>query len=150
MNIHLREALPTDADFVFDTLREAIGPYMELWVGWDEAGERARQAERWGRQRFRVIVADGVDAGYVSTAIYQDETSGFPAGLYLHQLMIRTVYQSKGIGSICLRQIQSEARDLGLPLNFRVLRVNPRALKFYLAAACELVGESETHFALRG
>ena len=148
-DVRLRDALPTDADFVFDTLREAIGPYMELWVGWDEAGERARQAERWGRLRFRVIVVDGVDAGYISTAIYGDMAAGYPTGFYLHQLMIRGAFQSKGIGSICLRRLQAEARDLGLPLNLRVLRVNPRALAFYLASGCQLVGESDTHISVR-
>jgi GNAT superfamily N-acetyltransferase len=149
MVIHLRDAMPRDSDFVFDVLRDAIGPYVERQWGWDDARERARHVERWGRHRVRVIVAGGADAGYVATARYDQPTDGYPSGLYLHQLMILPGFQSRGIGSACLRRVQAEARALGVPLQFRVLRVNPRALAFYLAAGCRIVGESESHISLQ-
>jgi ribosomal protein S18 acetylase RimI-like enzyme len=102
-----------------------------------------------GERRVRVIVADGADAGYVSTAVYEQPTGAYPSGLYLHQLMILPRFQSRGIGSACLRRVQAEARELGRPLQLRVLRVNPRALAFYLAAGCRIVGGSESHISLQ-
>jgi GNAT superfamily N-acetyltransferase len=149
MEIQLREATSADSDFVFRSTREAIGPYVELAWGWDEARERERHAERWARQRYRVIVASAADAGYVSTAVYDQPTGGYPRSLYLHQLMVRPPFQSRGIGAACLSRVQAEARDLGLALRFRVLRVNPRALAFYLAHGCRVVGESDSHFSLQ-
>jgi ribosomal protein S18 acetylase RimI-like enzyme len=149
MDIALREATSAESDFVFNVLREAIGPYVELAWGWDHARELERHVERWGRQRFRVVVASGADAGYVSTAVYDQPTGTYPSSLYLHQLMILPLFQSRGIGSACLRRLQAEARDLGLPLRLRVLRVNPRALAFYLAAGCRVVGESDSHISLQ-
>lgn len=84
MDIVLREAAPSESDFVFNVRREAYGPYVELEGGWDQARERERHADRWKR-----------------------------------------------------------------PLRFRVLRVNPRALAFYLASGCRVVGESDSHISLQ-
>lgn len=149
MNIHLREATSTESDFVFHVTYEAIRPYVELMRAWDDARERERHDERWVRQRYRVIVAGTADAGYISTAVYDQPTSHYPRSLYLHQLMVLPEFQSHGIGAACLRRVQAEAQDLQLPLLFRVLRVNPRALAFYLAHGCHVVGESDSHFSLR-
>ena len=85
----------------------------------------------------------------MATAEYQQATAPYPLGLYLHQLMILPAYQGRRIGSSCLRLVAAEARELGMPLNFRVLRVNPRALAFYIAAGCEVKGQSDTHFSLQ-
>jgi GNAT superfamily N-acetyltransferase len=148
VDIHLREATAADSDFVFNALHEAIGPYVDLAWGWNHARELERHAERWGRLRFRLIVAGGADAGYLSTAVYDQPTGAYPTSLYLHQLMILPLFQSRGIGAACLRRVQAEARELGLPLRLRVLRVNPRALAFYLAAGCRVVGESDSHISL--
>jgi ribosomal protein S18 acetylase RimI-like enzyme len=149
MDIDLREATSAESDFVFNVLREAIGPYVELAWGWDDARELEQHRERWGRQRVRVIVAGEADAGYVSTAVYEQPTGRYPSGLYLHQLMILPRFQSRGIGSACLRRVQAEARELGQPLQLRVFRINPRALAFYLAAGCRIVGESDSHISLQ-
>lgn len=149
MDICLREATADEADFVLHVRREAFGPYVELAGGWNHAGESQRHAERWGRQRHRVIVADGAEAGYVSTAVYDKATADHSPSFYLHQLMIRPPFQSRGIGSSCLGRLQAEARDLGLPLRLRVLRVNPRALAFYLARGFWLMGESGSHLSLQ-
>ena len=149
MDIHLRDATSVESDFVFHVTREAIGPYVDLARGWNDARERERHAERWGRQRYRVIAADGADAGYVSTAVYDQPTGEYPPSFYLHQLMVLPLFQSRGIGSACLRRVQAEARDLGHPLRLRVLRVNPRALAFYLGQGCRVVGESDSHFSLQ-
>jgi GNAT superfamily N-acetyltransferase len=147
MNVVLRDATAADSAFVFETVRQAMGPYVELFRGWNHAQELERHADRWRRQRHRIVVADGTNAGYVSTALYE-QSADHPASLYLHQLMIRPPFQSRGIGSVCLALVQAEARALGLPLRLRVLRVNPRALAFYLAHGCVVVGESESHLSV--
>ena len=146
----LRDASPNDSELVFGIFRDAMRPYVELVRGgWDEATELALHKERYGRQRCRIVVAGDTDAGYVSTAVYPEASAAYPAGLYLHHLMIRPAFQSKGIGSLCLKWLDEEARQLGMALNLRVLRVNPRALSFYLASGGAVVGESESHMFVR-
>jgi ribosomal protein S18 acetylase RimI-like enzyme len=144
----LRDAGAADSGFIFDVHRQAFREYVELGAAWDDDHEYERHLERFGRHRFRVVVADTTDVGYMATAVYQQATATYPPGLYLHQLMILPAYQSRRIGSTCLRLVAAEARQLAMPLRFRVLRVNPRALEFYIGAGCEVVGQSDTHFSL--
>jgi hypothetical protein len=87
-DIRLRDAVPADSDFVFDVRRQAFRQYVELSDGWNEAQEQERHLERFGRQRFRVIVVAGVDVGYVATAVYPQATSNYPPSMYVHQLMV--------------------------------------------------------------
>jgi ribosomal protein S18 acetylase RimI-like enzyme len=148
VEVQLREALPADSDFVFDVRRQAFRDYVELEEAWNEARERELHLERFGRQRFRVIVVAGVDAGYIATAVYSQATTRHPASLYLHQLMVLPLFHSRGVGAACLRLLRAEAHALALPIRLRVLRTNPRALAFYAANGCEVVGESDSHFAL--
>jgi ribosomal protein S18 acetylase RimI-like enzyme len=145
--VHLREAVPTDSEFIFDVRRAAFRHSVELAGGWDEAAELARHRERFARQRFRVVVAEGVDVGFTATTVLGAATAE-PPSCHLHQLMLLPEHQSRGVGSTCLGILAAEARELELPLRLRVLRVNPKALAFFLAAGFEIVGESESHLAL--
>ena len=146
--VSFREALPADSDFVFRVRRAAFREYVERAGGWDDRREMDAHAERFGREHFRVIVADDLDAGYVATAVYPKVTSSYPAGLYVHQLMVLPAFQSRGIGGACLALLAGEARELGLSLRLRVLRVNPRALAFYLASGMKVTDESAMHVTL--
>jgi ribosomal protein S18 acetylase RimI-like enzyme len=147
VEIQLRDVVPADSGFVFDVRRQAFREYVNLHEGWNEAHELEKHIDRFRRQRFRVIVAEG-DVGYVATDVYPLATAGHPASLYLHQLMVLPAFHSQGIGSACLRLLADEASALGLSIRLRVLRINPRALAFYVAAGCEVVGESHSHIAL--
>jgi ribosomal protein S18 acetylase RimI-like enzyme len=148
VSVGLREATAADSAFVFDVRRQAFRQYVDLEERWNDSSELARHIERFERQRFRVIVAEAVEAGYMATVVYPAATAGRPACLYLHQLMLLPRFHSRGIGSACLRLLAAEARALGLPLRLRVRRVNPRAFAFYIAAGCEIVAESESHYTL--
>ena len=147
-NIELREALPFDSAFVFDVRRKAFREYVELAEGWNEDRELERHRDRFSRLRFRVIVADGSDAGYIVTAVYPKADEHHPASLYLHQLMILPSFQSMGIGAICLKRLSDEAREIRMPLRLSVLRCNPRALAFYIRAGCRVVDETDLHISL--
>jgi hypothetical protein len=77
MDIQLREANAAESEWVFNVRREALGPYIGCAEGWDERREREQHAQRWRRQRVRVIVADGSDVGYASTAVYASPTDSY-------------------------------------------------------------------------
>jgi hypothetical protein len=69
MNIQLREAAPGDSTFVFDVRRQAFRKYLELESGWNEAQELELHIKRFAIQRFRIIALDGIDVGYLATAV---------------------------------------------------------------------------------
>jgi GNAT superfamily N-acetyltransferase len=145
--VELREAVSGDSGFLFEVRRQAFREYVERQEGWNESRELERHDERLVRQRFRVIVFEGTDVGYLATAVYAVAAT-YPASLYLHQLMLFPSFQSRGIGSACIRLLSEEADELGIPIRLRVLRVNPRALAFYVANGCKVVGESDSHISL--
>jgi len=147
MEVHLREAMQAYLAFVFDVRRQAFRPYLELEDGWNEDLELKSHFQRFGQQRFRIIVAGSIDVGYLATAVYPATTDS-TANLYVHQLMLLLPFQSKGIGSTCLQLIRKEARALGLPVRLRVLRVSPRALAFYVSLGSKIIGESDSHIGL--
>ena len=148
MAIRFREAVAADSTFIFDVRCQAFREYVELDTGWNDAWQLERHRERFSRQRFRVIVADSIDVGYMATAVYSRDTGDYPASLYLHQLMLLPAFHGTGIGSASFRLLIDEARTLCMPLRLSVLRVNPRALAFYLAAGCKIAGESGSHISL--
>jgi GNAT superfamily N-acetyltransferase len=161
--IRLRDASPSDSELVFAIFQDAMRSYVEEMRAWDGVNELEQHRARFARQRCRIVVVGDGDpgdpgdrgdpgdtvAGYISTAVYPEASERYPAGLYLHHLMIKPAFQSQGVGAMCLKWLADEARQLRVPLNLRVLRVNPRALAFYLAEGGKVVGESESHIFVR-
>ena len=148
MRVSLRDATSADSDVLFVVRESAFRQYVELNGGWDATEERRLHTERLARQRFRIIVADGTDVGFVATAVYTEETERYPSGLYVHQLMVMPQMQSKGVGASCFRILAGEASVADMPLRLRVLKVNSRARAFYEPAGCIVVGESASHWAM--
>ena len=70
MNIQLRDAVAGDSSLVFEMRRLAFQKYLELDGGWNEAHEQELHIKRFGIQRFRLIVFEGLDVGYAATAVY--------------------------------------------------------------------------------
>jgi len=137
----LRIASPGDSEFAFAARKAAFARYAELAGGWREAEELQLHERRFNPREYRIISLSGVDVGVIAAHIEPDH-------MKLNQLFILPEYQSKGIGYACMRLVFEEARHLGLPIRLRVLKVNPRALAFYLRIGFSAAGETDTHFLL--
>lgn len=68
-----------------------------------------------------------------------------PDCVKVNQLFLLPEYQGKDIGRRCMLLIMEEARELGLPVRLRVMKVNPRALAFYQRLGFMRTGETNTH-----
>jgi GNAT superfamily N-acetyltransferase len=134
----VRRALPGDRDFAFRARKAAFHQYVEKTGGWNEDAERQLHNKRFQAQVFRVIGVAGVDVGVVALEKSHDS-------LKLNQLFILPEYQGKGIGRFSMSVVMDEARELGLPIRLRVLKVNPRARSFYERLGFKAVGESDAH-----
>ena len=134
----LRPAGPNDSEFAYCAKEAAFRPYVEKVWGWDEAEQRRVHEERFAAQDFRVISVAGTDVGIMAAVVAPD-------CLKVNQLFILPGHQAKGIGSACMRLIMDEARQLGLPVRLRVLKVNPRARAFYERLGFVRTGQTDTH-----
>lgn len=72
---------------------------------------------------FRILELDGRPIGAVATSEREDH-------LFLHEMMVLPEHQNRGIGSLVLRLVMGEARELGKPLRLHTARLN-RALALY-------------------
>jgi GNAT superfamily N-acetyltransferase len=137
-NPTLRKAGPSDSAFAYRVKRAALKEYVEKVWGWDEGEQRQLHARRFGKHDFRIVNSGGTDVGIMAVAVAPD-------CVHVHQLFLLPEHQSKGVGSKCMALILEEARQLGLPVRLRVLKVNPRALTFYQRLGFTRTGETDTH-----
>jgi GNAT superfamily N-acetyltransferase len=137
-HLTLRKANSSDSEFAYRAKRAAFKEIVEKARGWDEDEQRQLHQRRFETHDFRVISLDGIDIGIVAVAVAPD-------CIKVHQLFILPEHQGKGIGSKCMSLILEEARQLGLPVRLRVMKVNPRALAFYQRLGLVRIGETDTH-----
>ena len=124
----LRKAGPNDSEFAYFAKRAAVREYVEKVEGWDEDEQRRLHERRFGAQDFRVINAAGADVGIMAVVVVPDCVK-------VNQLFL--------LPSMLL--IMEEARQLGVPVRLRVMKVNPRALAFYRRLGFGRTGETDTH-----
>jgi ribosomal protein S18 acetylase RimI-like enzyme len=135
-SLTLRKATPNDSEFAYRAKRAVFKEYVE---GWDEDEQRQLHQQRFGAQDFRVINLSGTDVGIIAVVVTPD-------CLTVNQLFLLPEHQGKGIGHRCMLIILEDARQLGLPVRLRVMKVNPRALAFYQRLGFVRTGETATHY----
>jgi ribosomal protein S18 acetylase RimI-like enzyme len=134
----LRKATPSDGEFAYQVKKAAFKEYVEKVWGWEEGEQRRLHERRFGAQDFRVINLAGKNVGIMAVVVASD-------CVRLNQLYVLPEYQGRGVGRECMLLIMEEARQAGLPIRLRVLKVNPRALAFYQRLGLVCVGETDTH-----
>lgn len=134
----LRKAGPNDSEFVYQTNRASFKEYVDQAFGWDEDEQQQLHQRRFNTRDYRIIHVAGEDVGVL--AMVRE-----PDCVKVNQLFILPEHQGRGIGCECMTRVLTETRGLGLPVRLRVLKVNPRALAFYLRLGFARVGEIETH-----
>lgn len=137
-SLTLRKASPNDSEFAYCAKMAAFREYVEKVEGWDEDEQRRLHEQRFGAQDFRVIKSAGTDVGIMAVVVAPDCVK-------LNQLFLLPEHQGKGIGRRCMLLLMEEARQLGLPVRLRVMKVNPRALAFYQRLGFMRTGETDTH-----
>jgi GNAT superfamily N-acetyltransferase len=136
--LKLRRARSDDSEFAYRVKRAAFKEYIEQVWEWDEDVQRRIHERRFVGEGFRIISVGGVDAGFVSMDTAADCVK-------VNQLFILPEHQSKGVGRVCMLLVMQEARELGLPVRLRVMKVNPRARAFYERLGFARYGEAEAH-----
>ena len=117
--ITLRRANLADSEFAYGVVCETIRPYAEQTFGiWQEAQVRAMLASNIGAGVTKVITAGAEPLGILT--VHESESH-----VQLDQLFVLPQYQRNGIGTELVREILQRAKQLGVPVRLRVLRVNP-------------------------
>ena len=137
-DLTLREATSCDFEFAYFVKKAAFREYVERVFGWDEEHQRKLHEKRFFSQNFQVIQLSGVNVGILST---ERETDC----LKVNQLYILPEHQDGGIGTACMKSVIEDPKNRKYPIRLQVLKVNPRAIKFYTKLGFSAIGETETH-----
>jgi len=123
-SLTLRGANPSDSEFAYHAKKAAFKAYVEKVWGWHEDEQLRLHEQRFAAQDFRIVNLAGIDVGVVAVELASDCVK-------VNQLFILPEHQSKGIGYGCMSLIMEEAREVGLPVRLRVMKVNLRAQALY-------------------
>ncbi len=137
-NLRLRKAIPDDSEFAYQTKKASFRKYVEKVRGWDEDEQRQLHERRFASYDFQMIQMSGIDVGILAVV-------KLPDCVEIKHLFILSEYQSKGIGSACIKHIIEDASASTLPIRLQVLKVNNRAAAFYRRCGFRSIGESDTH-----
>lgn len=138
LEVRFRPAENSDSELAYCLKRAAFREYVEMVWTWDEDDQWQKHEARFAAQHFQFVQVDDADVGVIATEQEDD-------GLKLNQLFIHPDHQGKGIGQICIQHIQKSSPRIRL----QVVKVNPRALAFYLRHGFEITGETESHVQLQ-
>jgi len=141
MRITLRPTVPDDIEFLWRLHCAAFRTYVEQTWGWDEDAQRRLLVERFDPAAQEIIECEGTAIGCLSVQREQNR-------IFLSMIELVPSFQRRGIGSSLLCTLQAEATEQGLPLDLRVLKVNP-ARRLYERLGFVVVGEIETHWLMR-
>jgi GNAT superfamily N-acetyltransferase len=117
--ITLRRANSADSEFAYEVLCKTIRPYAEQTFGiWQEAHVRTTLADNIRAGVTQIIMAGAKPLGVLT--VRESESH-----VQLDQLFVLPHYQRNGIGTELVRATLQRAKQLGVPVRLRVLRVNP-------------------------
>lgn len=137
--IALRQATPADSDFAYQVKKVALGEYVQKTYGeWDEAFQRQFHDRQWQPAGTQVVVANGVDVGWIWCTVHSDHIS--VDGIYL-----LPQHQGRGIGTSLLTRLKDKAFRAGKSMRLWVMKVNP-AFELYKRVGFSVIGEIETHW----
>ena len=134
----IRKAQLDDSEFVVAAKQKAFRDYVEQVSGWDESYQRELHNTRFATHDFRIVEFHGNDVGFFATS----NTSGV---LKLHQLFILPEYQSRGIGSACMKRIINDANKANKRVNLQVLKINTRSIAFYQRLGIVIGDDNSVH-----
>jgi len=117
--IRLRQATPSDAEFIYRLVEATMRAYVEqIWGSFSEEYNRKNVNECIASGIYLLIQQEGRDIGAI--AVERHSTH-----IQLTQIYILPAHQNRGIGTSLVRELVREAKETGRPLRLRVLSVNP-------------------------
>ena len=141
MEIHVREALPTDTDFARALYFETMRAMIESIFGWDRRRQEESFAEWFDLREAGIIVADGRDVGWMQTRTSERE-------IFLGSLYVIPEMQRLGIGTHILRELIAQCRHSSKALTLAVMKINP-AIHLYERLGFRVTHEDQYKFYMR-
>ena len=137
-----RPGTDADVEFLYELLRDALGPYVVATYGpWDEEEQRARFLRDPRPDEQRIVEREGEPIGCLWFSEGSDE-------LNLRRIFLRPEWHGCGLGTELMRGLLARADAKRLPVTLRVFEVNP-AQRLYARLGFTVVERDGTHVYMR-
>lgn len=142
--VSIRPAVESDFDFLFNLVRITMEEYVASTTGWDETKEKElfRRLFDLSTYQISVIVLDGHDIGYLKVERTNDE-------IFLANVHVHPDHQNQGIGSRIIESVLDDARQQGVPISLKVLKVNQPATRLYHRLGFSIQEEADDYYLMR-
>ena len=138
MKITTRPATIHDKSFAREAHHLAYRDVVVRQFGpWNETVQDQFFENKWAHARFAILLVDGEPCG---VADVENQTEK----ILIHELVIHTHFQEKGIGTVFLQQVIERAKALNVPVRLQVLLKN-RAIALYQRLGFREFDSTETH-----
>ena len=116
--IRLQYATPDDQEFIFDSYRATLRPYVEWAWGWDDSFQRAGFWKHHPLDQVQLIAVDGQRAG----VLHVEEQDSLH---FIRMIFLVPEFQGRGVGARLLRGEIERAHRQGKALQLKVIKINP-------------------------
>ena len=123
-SVSLRQAVHDDKQLCYSIHKDAMQDVVGRIWGWDEASQLGYFDNSWDPAQTQIVLGDSQPAGLLVL-------ERRPTELYIGRLEIYRHQQNRGVGTTVMRSLQSEARQLRVPLVLEVFEINDGALALY-------------------
>lgn len=138
MNLSIRAADTDDKKFLLDLNKLAYQSLVtEVFGVWDDAWQCRHFEEKWFRNGYQIIQGSNKPIGTIWLSDEQDHVR-------IHEFQILPAYQNRGIGSVIISQILSDAAKRNKTVKLQVLKGN-RAQQLYERFGFFVYKENKTH-----
>lgn len=134
----LRPAADCEGADLFEIHREVFRSHIEQIWGWNEEWQKANFAKELASSTTTVIWINYLIVGYLQV---RDEGKR----IYIQNIALLPDFQSKGIGTRLIKELQAAAAVRGVPVELGVFRTNESARRFYERLGFERTCTTETH-----
>jgi ribosomal protein S18 acetylase RimI-like enzyme len=141
MDFTVRQAGAADCNWLWATKTRCLRAYIEQTYGaWDEDTQQARFDAGFIPEEIRIFAIGGRDAAF--TAVRYDADV-----IQLFNLMVAPEFQNRGLGTVILRQLLTDAQARNLPVRLQVMKVNPARQLYARVGFREIPAEEiPTHY----
>ncbi len=124
MEYTLRQATPSDMEYLFNLHRATMREYVDATWGWNDQWQRDYFERKFNPDESFIIQLHGQYAGVLVTEDRPDE-------LYLSLIEVAPSYQRQGLGTAIINDLQTRAALAKKPMSLHVLKTNTPAHRFY-------------------
>lgn len=124
MTLKLRQAVPSDSAWLFQTYKQTISEFVTRAYGWDERLQLTGFLKSLRQGACQIVMLEDEPCGFVHWEVEPDL-------VWLRMLCVAPAMQRKSIGRETLAKVVSLSRSLHKPLYLHVFVCNRIAYEWY-------------------